>query len=67
MVGPNPPSPKHVPLNGISMLLSLYYDSLPIGRLSYLSFQPVRNDWPWYLLFCLWDDAYKRHLAANRK
>ena len=22
---------------------------------------------PWYVLFCLWDDAYKRFLAANRK
>ena len=22
---------------------------------------------PWYLLSCLWDGAYKRTLAANRK
>ena len=22
---------------------------------------------PWYVLSCLWDDAYKRTLAANRK
>ena len=22
---------------------------------------------PWYVLLCLWDDAYKRTLAANRK
>ena len=22
---------------------------------------------PWYVLACLWDDAYKRTLAANRK
>ena len=22
---------------------------------------------PWYELSCLWDDAYKRTLAANRK
>ena len=22
---------------------------------------------PWYALSCLWDDAYKRTLAANRK
>ena len=22
---------------------------------------------PWYLLSCLWDDAYKKNLAANRK
>ena len=21
----------------------------------------------WYVLICLWDDAYKRTLAANRK
>ena len=22
---------------------------------------------PWYVISCLWDDAYKRNLAANRK
>ena len=22
---------------------------------------------PWCVLFCLWDDAYKRTLAANQK
>ena len=22
---------------------------------------------PWYVLSCLWDDAYKRTLAVNRK
>ena len=22
---------------------------------------------PWYVLFCLWDGAYKRTLAVNRK
>ena len=22
---------------------------------------------PWYVLSCLWDDAYKRTIAANRK
>ena len=22
---------------------------------------------PWYVLSCLWDDAYKRAIAANRK
>ena len=22
---------------------------------------------PWYVLPCLWDDAYKKNLAANRK
>ena len=22
---------------------------------------------PWYVLSCLWDDAYKRTLAASRK
>ena len=22
---------------------------------------------PWYILSCLWDDAYKKNLAANRK
>ena len=22
---------------------------------------------PWYVLSCLWDDAYKRTLAANQK
>ena len=25
------------------------------------------NEWPWYVLSCLLDDAYKRTLAANRK
>ena len=32
--------------------------------LHYFSFQPVLQ---WYVLSCLWDDAYKRTLAANRK
>ena len=44
------------------------YTNLP---LSYFSFQPVLHDWckkrPWYVLSCLWDGAYKRTLAANRK
>ena len=37
---------------------------------SYFSFQPVLHNWctkrPWYVLSCLWDDAYKRTVAANR-
>ena len=34
----------------------------------YFSFQPVLHDWwrPWYVLYCLWDGAYKRTLAVNR-
>ena len=27
---------------------------------------PASVPLPWYVLFCLWDDAYKRTLAANR-
>ena len=37
-----------------------------VDPLSYFSFQPVLHDW-WYVLSCLWDGAYKRTLAANRK
>ena len=40
------------------------------GPMSYFLFQPVLHDFyqkPWYVLFCQWDDAYKRTLAANRK
>ena len=29
--------------------------------------QPVFYDWPWHVLSCMWDDAYKRTLAATRK
>ena len=32
------------------------------GPMSYFSFQPV-----FHVLSCLWDGAYKRTLAANRK
>ena len=38
--------------------------------LSYFSFQLVFHDWCkrlWYVLYCLWDGAYKRTLAVNRK
>ena len=38
--------------------------------LSYFSFQPVLHNWcnkGWYVLSCLWDGAYKRTIAANRK
>ena len=42
-----------------------------VDPLSYFSLQPVLHDWcnqrPWYVLSRLWDDAYKRTLAANRK
>ena len=37
-----------------------------VDPLSYFSFQPVLHDWPWYVLSCLWDGAYKRTLAINR-
>ena len=32
-------------------------------------YKPVLHDWcnKGYVLLCLWDDAYKRTLAANRK
>ena len=37
----------------------------------FLSFQPVLhnrcNKRLWYVLSCLWDGAYKRTLAVNRK
>ena len=34
----------------------------------HFSLQPVLvKQMPWYVLFCLWDDAYKRTLAANWK
>ena len=41
-----------------------------IDPLSYFSFQPVLHDWHnkgCGMLSCLWDDAYKRTLAANQK
>ena len=42
-----------------------------VDPLSYFSFQPVVHDRCkqrlWYVLSCLWDDAYKRTLAASRK
>ena len=40
------------------------------GMLSYFSFQPVLHDWcnkGRGVLSCLWDGAYKRTLAVNRK
>ena len=46
----------------IFLFLLLYIFFYP---LSYFSFQPVLHDW-WYVLSCLWDDAYKRPLAVNR-
>ena len=42
-----------------------------LNPLSYFSFQPVLHDWCnkgwWYVLSCLWDGAYKRTIAVNRK
>ena len=35
-------------------------------RLSYILL-PLVQQRPWYVLPCVWDDAYKRPLAANRK
>ena len=29
--------------------------------------QRLVQQWQWYVLSCLWDDAYKRTFAANRK
>ena len=41
-----------------------------VDPLSYFSFQPVLHDWctkgRGYVLFCLWDGAYKSTLAVNR-
>ena len=46
-------------------------DSSLAEPLSYFSFQAVFHDWcnkrSWYIVSCLWDGAYKRPLAANRK
>ena len=44
--------------------------SFMLDQLSYFSFLPVLHGWynkDWYVLSCLWDGAYKRTLAANRK
>ena len=41
-----------------------------VDPLSYFSFEPVLHDWcnkGRGMLSCLWDDAYKRTLAANLK
>ena len=42
-----------------------------VDPLSYFLFQPVLHNWCnkrlWYVLSCLWDDAYKITLAANQK
>ena len=39
--------------------------------LSYFSLHPVLHDWykkrPWYVISCLWNGAYKRSIAPNRK
>ena len=41
------------------------------GPIELFLIQLVLYDWcnkrPWYVLSCLWDDTYKRTLAANRK
>ena len=45
--------------------------SLTVNQLRYFLFQPVLHHWCnkklWYVLSCLWDGAYKRTLAVNRK
>ena len=46
--------------------------SFMVDPLSHFSFQPVIHDWcnkgsGTYVLSCLYDDAYKITLAANRK
>ena len=57
----------------VCMYVSMYVcmnACMNVYLLSYFSFQPVLHDWckkPWYVLSCMWDDAYKRTLAANRK
>ena len=38
---------------------------ITVNKMSHLSSMLIQR--PWYVLFCLWDDAYKRTLAANRK
>ena len=41
-----------------------------VDPLSYFSFQPVLHDWcskGCGMCYPVWDDAYKRTLAANRK
>ena len=63
-------------LSTCGAMCSSWYDgtsdrSFMVDPLSYFSFQPVLHDWCnkrlWYVLSCLWDDAYKRTLAANRQ
>ena len=54
-------SEEEVRVKGISIIISVVY----------FDFQPVLHDWCnkmlWCVLSCLWDGAYKRPLAANRK
>ena len=58
----------------------LTFHSILKHTLSYFSFQPVLHNWCnkgrdiyiyiyiyIYILSCLWDDAYKITIAANRK
>ena len=45
-------------------------DPLGVNPLSYFSFQPVLHDWcnkGRGMCYLVWDGAYKRTLAVNRK
>ena len=64
-----PPPPSHeseAPLvaNRSSDRSFMGWTHWAISRSSQCSTTGVQR--PWYVLFCLWDDAYKRTLAANR-
>ena len=67
-----------IPYTGITFINRLYrshkftislFHCFSIGcyntPLSYFLFQPVDHNW--YVLFCLWNGACKRSLAANQK
>ena len=42
-------------------------DHYTVGYFRHFSIYLSRIKRPWYVLFCLWDGAYKRTIAANRK
>ena len=53
-------------------MVRLVVGSIPHGEpielfLALASAPRLVQERPWYVLSCMWDDAYKRILAANRK
>ena len=54
---------------GVMYLCSIYgsSDRSFMGEPIELFLVPASAQTPWYVLSCLWDGAYKRTIAVNRK